>query len=162
MSKRRISLSITVAAAGWMWIASDQAASAGPLAAIAGEVLDVSAKELSVDLNTAEAVLQGDVAITLGDLRVHCPRVEISYDEAPQVKWAKGSGGVHAELRGIIADAAIVEVDVPARRVKLAGGVKLSRGRGWVHADEALIDIKTHHVTLQEVKGSIPVKAPRR
>ncbi len=162
MLKRRISLAMTTAVMGWLWLTADQPAQAGTLAVVAGEVLDVSAAELSVDLSAARAVLEGDVVIGLGELKVQCPRVELGYDEAPQVKWAKGSGGVHAELRGIIADAAVVEVQVRERRVKLMGGVKLTRGRGWVHADEATIDIKTRRVTLQDVKGSIPVSAPGR
>ena len=35
-------------------------------------------------------------------------------------------------------------------------------GRGWVTADAAQIDIATRHVTLDDVKGSIPVQAPAR
>lgn len=48
------------------------------------------------------------------------------------------------------------------RTIKLSGGVKLSRGRGWVTADSAAIDINTRKVTLEDVKGSIPVQAPER
>ena len=79
-----------------------------------------------------------------------------------QVRWAKGSGGVIAKLKGIEATAAQFEVDVAHRSVKLSGGVKLSRGRGWVTADSAAIDINTRKVTLEDVKGSIPVQAPER
>jgi lipopolysaccharide export system protein LptA len=78
------------------------------------------------------------------------------------VRWAKGSGGVTAKLKGIEATASQFEVDVAHRTIKLSGSVKLSRGRGWVTADSAAIDINTRKVTLEDVKGSIPVQAPER
>jgi lipopolysaccharide export system protein LptA len=39
----------------------------------------------------------------------------------------------------------------------LRGGVRLSRGQGWLTADSARIDIPTAKVSLTQVKGSIPV-----
>jgi lipopolysaccharide export system protein LptA len=95
-------------------------------------------------------------------MHVDCSRIELKYDEAPKVRWAKGSGGVTAKLKGIEATAAEFEVDVAHRTIKLSGSVKLSRGRGWVTADSAAIDINTRKVTLEDVKGSIPVQAPER
>lgn len=162
MAKQYIVWTTIILAASTEWLLVGRSAYADPLAVVAGEALDVTADALDVDIDAGRAVLQGSVAMKLGGLRVECPKVEIGYDTAPTVRWAKGSGGVHAELGGIVADAAIVQVDVKQRRVMLAGGVKLARGKGWVHADEATIDIKTRHVTLRNVKGSIPVNAPNR
>ncbi len=162
MEKHLVILAAAAFTTSMVWVNADQSAHAGPLAVVAGEVLDVTADALEVNIEAGTAVLDGNVSVKLGELRVDCPRVEIRYDDAPRVKWARGSGGVHAEMRGIVADAAVVQVNVAERRVKLTGGVKLARGRGWVHADEATIDIKTRHVTLSDVKGSIPVSAPSR
>ena len=139
-----------------------QAAQAGPLGVIEGQTLDVGADKLNVDIEKGTATLEGHVAATLGDMHVDCARIELKYDEAPKVKWAKGSGGVTAKLKGIEATAATFEVDVAHRSIKLGGGVKLSRGRGWVTADSAAIDINTRKVTLEDVKGSIPVQAAER
>jgi lipopolysaccharide export system protein LptA len=138
------------------------AANAGPLGVIEGQTLDVGADKLDVDIEKGTATLEGHVAATLGDMHVDCSRIELKYDEAPKVRWAKGSGGVTAKLKGIEATAAQFEVDVAHRTIKLSGGVKLSRGRGWVTADSAAIDINTRKVTLEDVKGSIPVQAPER
>jgi lipopolysaccharide export system protein LptA len=143
-------------------IAGGNLAKADPLAVIAGETLDVKADQLEVDIEKGTAVLTGSVVATMGELEVACPRVDIRYDEAPKVRWARGTGGVRAKLKGIMANADAVEVDVPTRRVRLAGSVKLSRGKGWVEAESATIDIATRKVTLQEVKGSIPVEPPPR
>lgn len=138
------------------------AAKADPLGIIAGETLDVTAQKLDVDVDKGTAVLEGDVHAILGDLEVVCPKVEIRYDRAPRVRWAKGTGGVVAKLKGIEARAASVQVDVASRRVELSGGVRLSRGRGWLKAGRATIDIKTHKVSLEDVTGSIPVETPAR
>ena len=45
---------------------------------------------------------------------------------------------------------------------KLKGGVRLTRGKGWITAERASIDIPTQKVTLHDVKGSIPVDRPKR
>jgi lipopolysaccharide transport protein LptA len=139
-----------------------ESASAGPLGVIEGQTLDVGADHLNVDIEKGTAILDGHVQATLGEMHVDCSRIELKYDEAPKVRWAKGSGGVIAKLKGIEATAAQFEVDVAHRSIKLSGGVKLSRGRGWVTADSAAIDINTRKVTLEDVKGSIPVQAPER
>lgn len=132
------------------------------LATIGGQSLDVKADELDVDISKGRATLKGNVHATLGELTVVCPKVELAYDEAPQVRWARGTGGVEARVQGIVARAAVVEVDVPKRKVDLSGGVRLTRGKGWVEAERATIDIATNRVSLHEVQGSIPVKPPAR
>ena len=141
---------------------SPEPANAGPLGVIEGQTLDVGADKLDVDIEKGTALLEGHVQATLGDMRVDCSRIELKYDEAPKVRWARGSGGVTAKLKGIEATASQFEVDVAHRTIKLTGSVKLSRGRGWVTADSAAIDINTRKVTLEDVKGSIPVQAPER
>ncbi len=137
-------------------------AQAGPLAVVAGETLDVTAESLEVDMAKGAAVLEGKVHASMGDLKVDCERVEVRYDEAPNVRWARGSGGVSAQAKGFSATAQAVEVDVAARSVRLEGSVKLTRGRGWVTADSASIDLASGKVVLNDVKGSIPVLTPAR
>ena len=106
-------------------------------------------------------IARSDRAV-LGELEVECGRIDVRYDEAPVVRYARGSKDVTVRLKGIEAKAATLEVDVARRSVRLQGGVKVSRGRGWVTAEAAQIDIATRHVTLDDVKGSIPVQAPAR
>jgi lipopolysaccharide transport protein LptA len=133
-----------------------------PLVQIGAEVLDVSAKHLDVDLAKGVALLEGDVQVKLGELLVSCHRVDIRYDDAPMVRWARGSGNVRVSVRGVTATAQNLEVDVPERRVRLVGDVKISRGKGWVQADNASIDLPTGRITLDEIRGSIPIEAKSR
>jgi lipopolysaccharide export system protein LptA len=135
-------------------------AEAGPLAVVAGETLDLRADSLEVDMARGTALLEGKVHASLGDLQVDCGKVEVRYDEAPNVRWARGTGGVNARARGFSATASAIEVDVGRRSVRLAGSVKLSRGKGWVTADSATIDLATRKIVLNDVEGSIPVKTP--
>jgi lipopolysaccharide transport protein LptA len=139
-----------------------ETAQADPLAVIAGETLDLNAAKLDIDVEAGRAVLVGDVKAQLGALKVECDRVEIKYDGAPKVEWAKGTGGVRASYQDIQARAESVEVDVVHRTMTLIGGVRLSRGKGWVTAGKARLDLATNKVSLEEVKGSIPVETPQR
>jgi lipopolysaccharide export system protein LptA len=136
-------------------------ATADPLAVVEGEALDVSADHVEVDVERGTALLQGNVSTRLGELEVHCPSVEIRYDRSPRVSFARGTGGVSARLKGIDATASVVEFDAASRTVALHGSVRLSRGRGWVTAEHATVDIASGKVSLQEVKGSIPVDPAR-
>jgi len=54
-----------------------------------------------------------------------------------------------------------VELDLGKQVLDLRGGVRLTRGQGWLQADRASIEIATAKVSLVQVKGSIPVP-PRR
>lgn len=163
MRRRAIAIpSLVVALVAGLLIDRPIPANAGTLGVIDGQTLDVGADKLNVDIEKGTATLDGHVQAALGEMHVECSRIELKYDEAPKVRWAKGSGGVSAKLKGIEATAAQFEVDVAHRSIKLSGGVKLSRGRGWVTADSAAIDINTRKVTLEDVKGSIPVQAPER
>lgn len=136
-------------------------AGAAPLAVIEGDAVDVSADQLEVDVERGQARLDGSVVLRIGDLEVKCPTVELKYDRSPRVSWARGTGGVSARLRGVEATATAIEFESGSRTVDLRGAVKLSRGRGWITAEHALIDIGSGKVTLEDVKGSIPVDPAR-
>jgi len=134
---------------------------ADPLAGIGGDALDLTADKLEVDLPAGTAVLTGHVTLVRGSLRVDCPRIDVKYDEAPRVTWAKGSGGVTADIRGVHAEAPEVELDLARHVLELRGGVRLTRGQGWLNADKATIEIASAKVTLKDVKGSLPVALPK-
>lgn len=165
MSRDRPSLlvcSVAVAAACWLLVWEGPVAHAEPLAVIGGEALDIATDRLEIDVEGGRAELDGNVTLRLGELDVRCPHMELKYDRSPQVSWARGSGGVKARFKGIEATAARVEFEASSRTVSFQGDVRLSRGRGWVTAGHATVDLDTGKVTLKEVKGSIPVDPARR
>jgi lipopolysaccharide export system protein LptA len=130
---------------------------ADPLLSVGGDVVNLQADALDVDVSAGTAVLTGNVSLGKGDLHVSCPRIDVKFDTTPHVSWARGSGGVSADVRGVHAEAPEVEVDLSKQVLELRGGVRLTRGQGWLQADKASIEIATAHVTLTQVKGSIPV-----
>lgn len=130
---------------------------ADPLATVDGEPVHVEGSRLEVDLPTGRAVLSGDVHIRRGELSVFCDRVEALYDKVPAVRWAKASGGVRARLRDFEAASKEAELALDRRELVLRGDVQLRRGGAWMRAKEATVDLKTHRVTLQKVRGSIPI-----
>ncbi len=130
---------------------------ADPILSVGGDAMEVQADSLEVDVSAGEAVLTGNVSLAKGGLKVSCPRIDLKFDNTPHVKWAKGSGGVVADVKGVHAEAPDVELDLVKQVLDLRGGVRLTRGQGWLQADNARIDIATAKVTLTQVKGSIPV-----
>jgi hypothetical protein len=64
---------------------------------------------------------------------------------------------VVAEVKGVLAEAPDVEMDLAARTLELRGGVRLTRGESWITAERASINIATAKVTMSDVKGSIPI-----
>jgi len=126
-----------------------------------GDALNLQADQLDIDVSAGDAVLTGNVTLSKGDLRVSCPRIELKFDDSPHVKWARGSGGVSADVRGVHAEAPEVELDLAKQVLDLRGGVRLARGQGWLQADRATINIDTAKVTMSQVKGSVPVPPPK-
>jgi lipopolysaccharide export system protein LptA len=124
------------------------------------EPLQMSADRLDLDVEARTALLTGHVKLARGPMSLSCPRVDVRYDHVPHVTWARGSGGVVAEIKGVRAEAPEVEVDLGARSMELRGGVRLTRGEGWITAERASIDIATAKVTMSDVKGSIPIPKP--
>lgn len=119
--------------------------------------VNVQAEKLEVDVATGSAILTGQVLLQKGELVVHCPRIELKFDTSPHLHWAKGSGGVVADVRGVHGEAPEVELDLKSQVFELRGGVKLSRGQAWIQADKATIELATARVTATQVKGTIPV-----
>lgn len=130
---------------------------ADPFAVVGGGTIQLEAESLEIDVSAGTAVLSGNVALKKGDLAVRCPRVDLKFDQSPHVTWLRGSGGVSADIRGVHADAPEVEVDMARQSMELRGGVRLTRGAGFVQAEKATIDLASAKVTLTQVKGSVPV-----
>jgi lipopolysaccharide export system protein LptA len=137
-------------------------ANADPILNMGGDAMQVQADRLEVDVTAGEAVLTGNVSLAKGGLKVSCPRIDLKFDTTPHVSWARGSGGVVADVKGVHAEAPDVELDLTKQVLELRGGVRLTRGQGWLQADKATIDIATAKVVLTQVKGSIPVPAPTK
>lgn len=130
---------------------------ADPPPAAKAEPLDVAADRLELDVEAKTAVLSGNVRLSKGAVSVSCPRVEARFDDAQQIVWAKGTGGVVAESRGARAEAPEVELTLGTQTVELRGGVRIARGTGWIKADRATIHMGTGKVSMTDVKGSLPV-----
>jgi lipopolysaccharide export system protein LptA len=127
------------------------------LGGVGADPVKLQADQLDIDILAGEATLTGKVTLTKGDLVVNCPRIDLRFEHAPKLTWARGSGGVTADVRGVHAEAPSVELDLTKQVLDLRGGVKLTRGQGWLTADSARIEIATAKVSLTQVKGAIPV-----
>ncbi len=133
---------------------------ADPLLDVGKGDVSIQADNLEIDVATGTAQLSGKVVVSKGDLTVRCPKFELKFDATPHLRWAKGSGGVVADVRGVHGEAPEVELDMVKQVLEMRGGVKLSRGQGWIQAEKATIELATAKVTATQVKGSIPVPKP--
>jgi lipopolysaccharide export system protein LptA len=154
---RRNPLGALLAGLGVLALPLTRAAAEPPALLQVDGALAIQADRLEVDVVAGEATLTGNVSLTKGDLKVSCPRIDLKFDGTPHVIWARGSGGVTADVRGVHAEGPEAELDLPKQLLDLKGGVRLARGQGWLQADQARIDIRTGKVTATQVKGSIPV-----
>lgn len=127
-----------------------------------GESLSLTAESLEVDIERGTAVLKGNVQAKMGELELACPRIDLRYDGLTALRFARGTGGIRASYRDIVAKAETLELDSTKGYLALFGGVQLARGRGWVHADQALVNLSTHRISLKGVTGSIPIEMPAR
>lgn len=155
MSSKRLALGALVLGASALLPA--RVAEADPILDVGKGDVGVQADKLEIDVAAGSALLTGQVVLTKGDLGVRCPKVELKFDATPHLMWAKGSGGVVADVRGVHAEAPEVELDLRKQTLELRGGVKLSRGQGWIQAERATIELATAKVTATQVKGSLPV-----
>jgi lipopolysaccharide export system protein LptA len=131
-------------------------ASADPI--LGGDTnVSVQADQLDIDILAGQATLSGKVTLSKGDLVVSCPKIDLRFDQTPHLTSAKATGGVTADVHGVHAEAPSAELDLSKQVLDLHGGVKLTRGQGWLTADSARIEILTARVSLTQVKGSIPV-----
>lgn len=129
----------------------------GMPSSIAGN-LELSAELLEVDTKGQTAVLSGKVFLARGDLSLRCPRIEAKFDAAgSKVTWARGSGGVVADVKGIHAESTEFDLDLDKQHLSLRGGVRLFRAGGWLSADGAELDLAAGKVTMTMVKASVPV-----
>jgi lipopolysaccharide transport protein LptA len=151
---RRALLTITAAT---LVLLTTSFAPADPILDVGKGDVGVQADKLEVDVAAGTAILTGNVVLSKGDMVVKCPRVDLKFDTTPHVTWAKGSGGVVADVKGVHGEAPEVELDMRKHLAELRGGVKFSRGQGWIQAERATIELLTAKVTATQVKGSIPV-----
>jgi lipopolysaccharide export system protein LptA len=121
------------------------------------EAVHLSADKLDIDVEAKRAVLEGNVRLERGSVTMRAPRFEVRYDDVPNVTWARGTGGVVAEAKGVRAEAPEVELDLAKQNLALKGGVRITRGTGWITADKAMIDLSNGKISLAGVEGVLPV-----
>ena len=71
------------------------------LGGVGAEPVKLQADQLDIDILAGEATLTGKVTLTKGDLVVNCPRIDLRFEHAPHLTWARGSGGVTADVRTV-------------------------------------------------------------
>jgi len=125
-------------------------------------VLELEADEMDLDLDGKSAELHGHVQLEKSGMSLRCDHMSVRYDEVPIVTWAKGTGRVVLEVRGVRAEAPEVVIDVQRNLVTLGGGVRVARKEGWLTAEQATVNLATGHVKLKQVKGVVAMPSKQK
>ena len=114
-----------------------------------------------VDLKKHSAVFTGNVVITQGTLEIHADRVEVSQDpDGNQLGFAFGTAARPATFRqkrdGVDeyseGDAAKIEYDSAANRVRFVGAAHLRMLRGTTVTDQANAALITYDTATDTIK----------
>ena len=155
----RLAVALLLSAAGWVVWSDTATATAGPLnGELGGEDLELIAKRVDVDFAAGKATVSGDVRVRVGKLKVRAGQVELRYDDQTRVRWARAQQGVQAKLGDIELWAPELTVDVTHRRAELSGGVRVSRGKTFIRARRAQVDLTTRKLRLEQVRGTFPLQ----
>lgn len=120
-------------------------------------LLDLAADRVDVDVASKSAVLEGNVRLARAGISMGCARVEARFGDGFSLVWAKGTGSVSAEVKGVRVQAPQVEVDFGKQTMLFSGGVKLMKGEGWLTAQTATVRLDSGKVSMTEVQGALPL-----
>lgn len=119
------------------------------------KLLELSADRVDIDVEAKSAVLEGHVKLARAGISMGCARAEARFGDGFSLVWAKGTGGVSAEVKGVNVQAPQVEVDFAKQTMSFSGGVKLTKGEGWLSAQRATVRLDTGKVSMSEVEGAL-------
>ena len=106
--------------------------------------IEVSAASLSIDQDSGQAVYEGDVVISQGDMRLAAPTVLIVYDEdAGEIDRMEAHGGVTLVSTEDAAEAESAVYMVRDGTMRLTGDVLLTQGINALASDEMLVDLES-------------------
>lgn len=116
----------------------------------AGKPVEISSKSLTVDHETGNATLTGDVIVGQGDMRISAPRVIVIYSkDQTRIKMFKASGGVTLVSGKDAAEAANAVYDIDSGVIKMNGNVLVVQKLSTIAADQMTVDTKSGKAQMQ-------------
>ncbi len=111
--------------------------------------LEIAADSMTISHEDGSAVLEGNVVIGQGTLRLAAPAVTINYNEAGGLSRIEASGGVTVVTPNEEIEAQTALYTLANDEMLLTGGVLLSQGRSAVSAERMRVDLATGTAVLE-------------
>lgn len=109
----------------------------------ADEPLEIAADSMTINNETGDAELRGNVVVEQGDLRLEAPLVDVKYSQDGGVSTIFASGGVLLVTPEEEVEAQQATYAMDKETMALRGDVLMVQGRSAVSAEEMDIDLKT-------------------
>lgn len=103
--------------------------------------IEIAAESMSVNNETGDAVLLGDVVVIQGDMRMEAPRIDIAYTEDGGMETMLATGGVLLVTSEEEVEAQTANYNVDAETMLLTGDVLMVQGRSAISSDTMDIDL---------------------
>jgi len=95
-----------------------------------GELVEINAERMSLELNERKAVFAGKVVVNKGKSQIYCDRLSVKYLESGQISWLKAEGAVKLIEGKSFATGDELEYFKDRNRIWLRGSPRLvSRGQ---------------------------------
>lgn len=120
----------------------------------------VRARRMRYDARAGRASFAGDVAVTLGPLRLACDVLEVTYHRAEGYVDFVASGGVLAEREGLRATAGKAQYQGAEGLLTLTESPRVEGDAGLLEGARIVLDIAAETVSIEEVRGTFRVRSP--
>lgn len=106
--------------------------------------VEVTADALDVDQDTGEAIFEGSVLISQGDMRLSAPRVLVVYDaETRAIARMEATGGVTLVSGPDAAEANRADYTIDSGVIVMTGNVLLTQGPSALTSDKMTVNLTT-------------------
>lgn len=109
-----------------------------------GAPVEVTSETLSIDRDAGLAILEGEVLVIQGEMRLTAPRVEVIYGtEGQQIKEIHAQGGVTIVTAADAAEAREARYDVATGGLVMSGDVLLTQGPSTIAGERLVADLRS-------------------
>ena len=117
--------------------------------------LVVSAERSSWALASGQAVFEGEVKATRGELSLECDRLKVVHREDGQVESATATGNVRLRRDGWLAKGEVAELDQEQGRLVLTGSPVLEEAGNRLVGERIVVSLEAEEVTCERCTLSI-------
>lgn len=136
------------------------AGEATPAADPALRDFSVRARRMRYDARGGRAAFSGEVAVTLGPLRLACDTLEVTYHRAEGYVDFVAAGAVRAEREGLRATAGKAQYQGADGLLTLTESPRVEGDAGVLEGARIVLDLAAETVSIEEVRGTFRVRPP--